>query len=85
MGQGQIKINDYIIYNKGTDNRHFFGTGFAVHKNYESCAHKFNPISERICAIRLKTNVIGICLINIHAPTENSDKVVWTRLIIRYS
>jgi len=74
-GEGQIKINDYIIYYKGTENRHNFGTGFAFHKNYESCVREFNPISERICTLRLRTKPKEICLINIHAPTENRDEV----------
>ncbi|XP_029340938.1 craniofacial development protein 2-like [Acyrthosiphon pisum] len=70
-----MKINDYIVYYKGTDYGHHFGTGFAVHKNYESCVREFNPISERICMIRLRTKPKDICLINIHATTENSDGV----------
>jgi len=74
-GEGQININDYIIYYKGTDNRHHFGTGFVVHKNYESCVGQFNPISERICTIRLRTKPKTICLINIHSPTENCKEV----------
>jgi len=73
-GEGQMKINDYIIYYKGTNNRHF-GTGFVVHKKYESCVWEFNPISKQICTIRLRTKPKEICLINIHAPTKNSDEV----------
>lgn len=57
------------------DNRHYFGTGFAIYKNYESCVREFNPISKRICTMRLRTKPKKICLINIHAPTENSDEV----------
>lgn len=74
-GEGQIKINEYIIYYKGTNNRHNFWTGFVVHKNYESCVLKFNPVSERIHTIRLTTNPKKICLINIDSPTENSNEV----------
>ncbi|KAL4104223.1 hypothetical protein QTP88_019532 [Uroleucon formosanum] len=70
-----MKINDYIVYYKGMDYGHHFGTGFAVHKNYESCVREFNPISERICMTRLRTKPKEICLINIHVPTENSDGV----------
>ncbi|XP_025205077.1 craniofacial development protein 2-like [Melanaphis sacchari] len=74
IGEGQMKINEFIIYFKGTDKRHHFGTGFAVHKNYESCVSEFNSIFERICTIRLRTKLKEICLINIHAPTKNSDE-----------
>jgi len=46
-----------------------------VYKNYGPWVHGFNPISERICTIQLRTNPINICQINIYAPTEWSDKV----------
>lgn len=74
-GEGQMKINDYIIYYKWTDNRHHFETGFAVHKNYGSCVREFNPISKQICTIWLRTKPNEIYLFNIHAPTENSEEV----------
>lgn len=50
-GEGRNKINDFIVYYKGTDNRHHFGMGFAVHKKYESNVNEFNPISERMCTM----------------------------------
>jgi len=46
-----------------------------VQKKYESCVREFNPTSERICTIQLRTKPIEICLINIHASTENSDEI----------
>jgi hypothetical protein len=74
-GEGQIKINNYIIYYKGMNNIDHFGTGFEVHKNYESCVRELNPISEQIWTIWVRTKPKKICLINIHALVEISDEV----------
>jgi len=63
-GEGQMKINDYITYYEGMDNRHHFETGFEIHKRYESCVREFNPIAERISTIQLRTKPIEICLVN---------------------
>jgi hypothetical protein len=75
-GTGQVKINDYIIYYKGLDDTHHFGTGFALHKDYEFCVKEFNPVSERICTIRLDTKPFNIFIINIHAPTECKEEIL---------
>ncbi|KAF0702148.1 craniofacial development protein 2-like, partial [Aphis craccivora] len=53
---------------------HQFGTGFAVHKSLLSAIKEFNPISERVCTIKLNTKPMNIFIINIHAPTENKDE-----------
>lgn len=53
---------------------HHFGTGFAIHKKYESCECKFNSISKRMCTMQLRTKSKEVCLINIHAPTESNDE-----------
>jgi len=69
-GTGKVKINYYTIYYKGMDDSHQFGVGFAVIKDYEMCVKEFNPVSERICTIRLDTKPLNTFIINIHAPTE---------------
>jgi len=71
-GEEPIKINDYIIYYKGVETRHHFEPGFAVHKKYEFCVREFNPTSERIYTIRLRTKPIEICLINIYMDQRKS-------------
>lgn len=50
-GTGQIRMNDYVLYYKGLNDKHQFGTGFAVHKNLLSSVKEFNPIFERVCTI----------------------------------
>lgn len=67
-------MNDYVIYYKGLDDTHQFGTGFAVHKNLLFSVKEFNPISEHVCTIQLNTKPMNIFIINVHAPTENKDE-----------
>uniref|UniRef100_A0A2S2QMB7 Craniofacial development protein 2 n=1 Tax=Sipha flava TaxID=143950 RepID=A0A2S2QMB7_9HEMI len=75
-GTGQVKINDYTIYFKGKNDSHQFGVGFAVNKDYEMCVKEFNPVSERICTIRLDTEPLNMFIINIHAPTEGKEDLI---------
>ncbi|CAI6371536.1 unnamed protein product [Macrosiphum euphorbiae] len=70
-----MRMNDYVIYYKGLNDTHQFGTGFAVHKNLLSSVKEFNPISERVCTIKLNTKPMNMFIINIHAPTENKDEI----------
>jgi len=44
-GTGQCRIGEYTIYYKGMEDKHHFGTGFAIYRNYESRVSEFKPIS----------------------------------------
>lgn len=55
---------------------HQFGVGFAVIKDHEMCVKEFNPVSERICKIRLDTKPLNTFIINIHAPTEGKEDII---------
>lgn len=72
-GTGQIKVDNSVIYYKGLEDTHQFGIGFLVHKEFSFCVKEFNPISERLCTIRLNTKLMNI-FINVHAPTESKDE-----------
>ncbi|KAE9522281.1 hypothetical protein AGLY_017324 [Aphis glycines] len=76
-GTGQLKVGEYVIFYSGLENRHFFGTGFAIHKSLEPYVREFNPVSERILVLRVDTTPINMVLICVHASTEvstNNDK-----------
>lgn len=75
-GTGQCRIGEYPIYYEGLEDKHHFSTGYAIHRDYESRVAEFKPISERVSAIRVKTTPIDLFIINIHAPTENSEEDV---------
>lgn len=72
-----MKVGEYVIFYSGLKNRHFFGTGFAIHKSLEPYVREFNPVSERISVLRVDTTPTNMVLICVHAPTEvstNNDK-----------
>jgi len=64
-GAGQLKIGKYIIFYSVTENRHNFGSGFAVHESHIS---EFNPVSERIVVLGINTIPLNIVIICVHAP-----------------
>jgi hypothetical protein len=55
------------------ENRHHFGSGFAVHKTLIPYIKVFDPVSERISILTINTSPINICTVNGHAPTEVKD------------
>lgn len=61
-----------LFYSGGNTNN--FGTGFLVAKQYRQSVLKFNPISDRICTLRIKSLFFNITLISAHAPTEEKEK-----------
>lgn len=77
MGIGQLNVRDYVTFFSELENRHSFGTDFAIHKPLEPHIREFNPVSERIAVLKVNTTPINIVLIWVHAPTEistNNDK-----------
>lgn len=56
------------------DDTHQFGTGFALHKGYESCVKEFNQVSERMCTIPLDTKPLNTLIINIECKENIKEK-----------
>nr|CAH7756411.1 unnamed protein product [Callosobruchus chinensis] len=49
------------------------GTGFLVSKEIEKALLAFEPISYRMCWIRLRGKHRKLSILNIHAPSKNKD------------
>jgi hypothetical protein len=62
--------NGYNIYTSSFANNHQFGTAFLVDSKFNHMVINFTPINERLCVIRF----FNYSLINIHAPTNDSEK-----------
>ncbi|KAL4149145.1 hypothetical protein QTP88_003151 [Uroleucon formosanum] len=73
-GDGQYINGKYIIYFSRMEERHIFGRGFAVHETLEPYIKEFNPVSERIVALRVDTKPLNIVLVCTHIPTETGDE-----------
>jgi hypothetical protein len=66
--------NGSIIYTSSLANNHEFGTAFLVDSKFNHMVINFTPINERLCAIRIKSRFFNYSLINIHAPTKDSEE-----------
>jgi hypothetical protein len=50
-----------------------FGRAFLVESKFNHMVKNFKPINERLCVIRIKGILFNYSLINIHAPTNDSE------------
>jgi hypothetical protein len=66
--------NCYNFYSSSLANNHEFGTAFLVDSKYNHMVIIFTPINERLCVIRIKGRFFNYSLINIHAPTNDSEE-----------
>ena len=70
-GYGIIKKDKYSVYcSCNTNSTGQAGTGFIIQKSTMNKILGFEPISDRICKLRVKGKFYNMSLINIHAPTE---------------
>lgn len=79
MGSDIVEIEDVILYKSGGENR-LLGTGFMILKALKEKVINFKPISERMCAIRLKGKNRNISILNVHALSEEKEeenKDIW--------
>ena len=75
-GIGEEKDNTKYqcdIYHSGHPERREFGVGFAVKGKARFCISRWEPISERLCMLRIKGKFHNISIICAHAPTLDSD------------
>ena len=74
-GCGLLKKDKYSIYygrNLNTTGR--AGTEFIIHKSTMNKILGFEPISDRICKLRVKGKLYNITPINIYALTEDNEE-----------
>jgi hypothetical protein len=65
--------NGYNIYTSSLVNNHKFGTAFLVDSECNHMVKNLTPINECLCVIRIKGKFFNYSLINIHAPTNDSE------------
>jgi hypothetical protein len=66
--------NSYNIYTSSLANNHEFGTAFLVDSKFNHMVINFTPINEPLCVIRIKGRFFNYSLINILAPTIDSEE-----------
>ncbi|KAK9709187.1 hypothetical protein QE152_g26756 [Popillia japonica] len=74
-GQEIITLDGYTLFNSGGENRRL-GVGFLLRNEFKEKVVDFEPISERVCRLRLRGKYRKISLLNVHAPTEDKGPIV---------
>lgn len=68
-----LKTHTLLQTRKNTRRREF-GVGCIVDTRCKENILGFQPISERICTLRIERKFINITFINIHAPMEDKEE-----------
>ncbi|XP_039285541.1 craniofacial development protein 2-like [Nilaparvata lugens] len=75
QGGGQIDKKEFSLLYSGPENRTGYGgTGFFITAEMRKKLLNFEPISERMCMIRLKGRFRNVTIISVYAPTEDADE-----------
>lgn len=71
--QGEIRKREYSMYFSSGIKQGMYGTSFILNKKTTKAIIQFEPINDRMCKIRLQGKFFKITIINVHAPTEETD------------
>ena len=71
-GTGKKQMKNGTMYWSGGRKREE-GTGFYIKKRLDSSILEFEPVSSRICRLRLQSKWFNTTLICVHAPTEETE------------
>jgi hypothetical protein len=66
--------NGYNIFTRSLVNNHECETVLLVDSKFNHMVKNFTPINERLRVIRIKGRFFNYSLINIHAPTNDSEE-----------
>uniref|UniRef100_A0AAR5NZ92 Endonuclease/exonuclease/phosphatase domain-containing protein n=1 Tax=Dendroctonus ponderosae TaxID=77166 RepID=A0AAR5NZ92_DENPD len=74
-GSNFFDINDHrIYYSRTTNGKHEYGVGVIINKTIATYVTNFIPISERIMLLQIQTTPANINVIQVYAPTCQSDE-----------
>jgi exonuclease III len=71
---GVMQKRNYDLYYSCNYIKHISRTVFAVNKRVSHLVIGFEPLSMRMCYLRLKGRFFNISIINAHAPTEDKEE-----------
>lgn len=74
-GNGECALDSgFTLFYSGSDaDKHINGTGFLVDKRALPGIIRFQPVSDRISVLRVKSRFFNITVVNVYAPTNLAD------------
>jgi exonuclease III len=73
LGNGTLEKKNCVIFYSRNPKRHVLGVGFYVNTRFLPNILRFEPVSDRLCSIRVCGKFRNYSIINVHAPTEDKD------------
>jgi len=73
LGNGTLEKKNCAIFYSCNPVRHVLGIGFYVSSRFLPNILRFEPVSDRLCWIRVCGKFINYSIINVHVPTEDKD------------
>ncbi|XP_039278804.1 craniofacial development protein 2-like [Nilaparvata lugens] len=75
-GSGKCRTNNGVFYYSGIDDpNHRYGVGVIIDKATNASVQSFTPYSERVMMLQIKTCTGHLNIIQIYAPTADSEEV----------
>jgi exonuclease III len=81
---GILGKSKHVMLYSGHQKKHEFGVGFLVNNRVKPTIISFEPVSHRICVLRIAGGFFNYTLINVYGPTKDSDEEE-RRTFMRYS
>jgi exonuclease III len=77
QGQGRIDKKDFSLFYSGPKKRTGrYEAGFIINAKMRKSFLSFEPLSDRLCKLRLRGKFRNIRLISTYAPTEDSPDAI---------
>jgi len=73
LGNDTLEKKNCAIFYSCNPVRHVLGIGFYVSSRFLPNILLFEPVSDRLCWIRVRGKFRNYSIINVHAPTEDKD------------
>jgi exonuclease III len=73
-GTGILEKSKHVMLYNGHQKKRKFGVGFLVNNRVKPIIIGCEPLSHRICVLRIAGRFFNYTLINVYGPTEDSDE-----------
>jgi len=71
IGDCVMDVNGFRVFLSSNKRQRTRGTGFIVDPKWNDRVIDWNPVSDRVCVIRIKGRFFNLSLINVYAPTND--------------